>query len=61
MEMIEIADYKIQLATDYPDEKFQRAVVKDLTRRRDEYCPDGQNSNSEFGIRNFHRNHDSLH
>ena len=44
MEMIEIADYKVQLAQDYPNASFQRAVVTDLTRRRDKYCPTGKNS-----------------
>ena len=44
MEMIEIAEYKVQLAKDYPDATFQRAVVTDLTKRRDKNCPIGKNS-----------------
>jgi len=39
MEMIEIADYKATLAQEHPDQTFHRAVIADLTRRRDEYCP----------------------
>ena len=39
MEMIEIPSYKEELKRDYPDLSFRRAVIADLTRRRDEYCP----------------------
>jgi hypothetical protein len=51
MEMLDIADYKTEVQKNHPDLGFQRAVIADLTRRRDEYCPtDG--GNSEFGSRN---------
>jgi hypothetical protein len=49
MEMIDIADYKDELARDFRDLDFRRAVVADLTRRRDMYCPVEQDS--EFGSR----------
>lgn len=39
MEMLDIAEYKKQIVLDYPDKRFPSAVVADLTRRRDEYCP----------------------
>jgi 1-acyl-sn-glycerol-3-phosphate acyltransferase len=39
MEMIEIPSFKKELERDYPDLAFRKAVVADLTRRRDEYCP----------------------
>jgi len=39
MEMIDIPTYKEDLKRDYPDLKFRGAVIADLTRRRDEYCP----------------------
>ncbi len=39
MEMIDIADYKKELSETYPDLSFRAAVIADLTRRRDEYCP----------------------
>jgi hypothetical protein len=42
MEMVEIAEFKEQLKKDYPDSTFPRAVVSDLTRRRDEHCPTEQ-------------------
>jgi 1-acyl-sn-glycerol-3-phosphate acyltransferase len=38
-EMIDIADFKTRVAADYPDLPFHRAVVAELTRRRDLYCP----------------------
>ncbi len=38
-EMIDIARYKIELAAEYPDLDFRKAVVCDLTKRRDTYCP----------------------
>ncbi len=38
-EMIDIADYKRHLAADRPDLDFRSAVIADLTRRRDSYCP----------------------
>jgi len=40
MEMIDIPTYKEDLKRDYPDLKFRSAVIADLTRRRDEYCPE---------------------
>lgn len=39
MEMIDIAEYKAGLAETYPELSFQRAVIADLTKRRDELCP----------------------
>ncbi len=39
MEMLDIAGYKRRVALDSPDATFRSAVVADLTRRRDEYCP----------------------
>ena len=39
MEMVNIATYKTELAEDYPELSFRGAVIADLTRRRDEYCP----------------------
>ena len=39
MEMIDIPTYKEELKRDYPDVAFRKAVIADLTRRRDEYCP----------------------
>jgi 1-acyl-sn-glycerol-3-phosphate acyltransferase len=39
MEMIDIPTYKEDLQRNYPDLKFRNAVVADLTRRRDKYCP----------------------
>ncbi len=50
MEMIDIPTYQEDLKRDYPDLKFRGAVIADLTRRRDEYCPAEQNE--EIGIRN---------
>ena len=38
-EMIDITQYKHDLAIDHPDLSFPRAVVQDLTVRRDTYCP----------------------
>ncbi|MDX2437009.1 MAG: 1-acyl-sn-glycerol-3-phosphate acyltransferase [Acidobacteriota bacterium] len=49
MEMVDIAAYKKELASDYPDLGFRKAVVADLTRRRDEYCPTDESP--EFEIR----------
>jgi len=43
MEMIDIPSYKEELKRDYPDLQFRKAVIADLTRRRDEYCPTDQN------------------
>ncbi len=43
MEMIDIPSYKEELKRDYPDLKFRNAVIADLTRRRDQYCPTEQN------------------
>jgi hypothetical protein len=42
MEMIDIPSYKEELKKNYPDTKFRSAVIADLTRRRDEYCPEEQ-------------------
>ncbi len=39
MEMIDISAYKEELPDEYPDLDFRGAVIADLTRRRDEYCP----------------------
>jgi hypothetical protein len=39
MEMVDISDYKAEVAAEYPELKFTGAVIADLTRRRDEYCP----------------------
>lgn len=39
MEMLDIADFKEQVALDYPEKDFRGAVIADFTRRRDEYCP----------------------
>ena len=39
METIDIPSYKEELKRDYPGLKFRSAVIADLTRRRDEYCP----------------------
>lgn len=50
MEMIDIAVYKNDLERNYPDLEFRKAVVADLTRRRDEYCP--TTGYSQFGARN---------
>ena len=47
MEMIDIPTYKEDLKRDYPEKNFTGAVIADLTRRRDEYCPTG---NEELGI-----------
>jgi 1-acyl-sn-glycerol-3-phosphate acyltransferase len=49
MEMIDIAAYKNELTRDFPDLDFRKAVVADLTRRRDMYCPIDENP--EFEIR----------
>ncbi len=49
MEMIDIPSYKEGLRRDFPDLQFRKAVIADLTRRRDEYCP---TENEELGIRN---------
>ncbi len=51
MEMIDIPSYKEEIKRDYPELSFRKAVVVDLTRRRDEYCPT-DDATSEFGIRN---------
>ena len=50
MEMVDIADYKAEVAAEHPELNFTGAVIADLTRRRDMYCPTAENS--EFGIRN---------
>jgi len=39
MEMIDIPTYKEDLQRDHPDLSFTGAVIADLTRRRDMYCP----------------------
>lgn len=38
-EMIDIAALKNELAVKYPDLGFRAAVIRDLTERRDVYCP----------------------
>ena len=47
MEMVDIPTYKEELQENYPDLNFRGAVIADLTRRRDEHCPKG---NEESGI-----------
>lgn len=49
MEMIDIPSFKEELKREYPGVKFRTAVIEDLTRRRDEYCP---TENDELGMRN---------
>ena len=49
METIDIPSYKEELKRDYPDVKFRTAVIADLTRRRDEYCPSDEDK-SELGM-----------
>ena len=39
MEMLDINDYKAEVAAEHPELDFTGAVIADLTRRRDEYCP----------------------
>ena len=39
LEMIDIPSYKEDLKRDYPERNFTGAVIADLTRRRDTYCP----------------------
>jgi len=39
MEMVDISDYKAEVAAEYPELDFTGAVIADLTRRRNEYCP----------------------
>jgi len=41
MEMLDITDYKAEVAAEHPELDFRGAVIADLTRRRDEYCPTG--------------------
>jgi hypothetical protein len=38
-EMIDIADFKRDLPVKYPGLAFRKAVISDLTERRDAYCP----------------------
>ena len=38
-EMIDIAEFKTRVVADYPEVPFHRAVVAELTKRRDLYCP----------------------
>ena len=38
-EMIDIASYKLELAEKYSDLTFRKAVIHDLTERRNTYCP----------------------
>ena len=38
-EIIDIAEFKIQVAAKFPKMKFRAAVVAELTERRDAYCP----------------------
>jgi 1-acyl-sn-glycerol-3-phosphate acyltransferase len=49
LEMIDLPTYKEDLQRDYPDLSFTAAVIADLTRRRDEYCP---TENEEFVTKN---------
>ena len=39
MEMIDIADYKEAVMRERPEGDLRSAVIADLTRRRDQYCP----------------------
>ena len=39
LEMLNIAEYKQELAMSYPELDLRGAVISDLTRRRDAYCP----------------------
>jgi 1-acyl-sn-glycerol-3-phosphate acyltransferase len=39
MEMVDISNYKKELAENYPNLNFRGAVIADLTRRRNKYCP----------------------
>ncbi len=43
MEMVDITDYKAEVVAEYPELDFTGAVIADLTRRRDEYCPTEEN------------------
>lgn len=43
MEMVDIAAYKEELAGQDSGLDFRKAVVADLTRRRDQYCPTSEN------------------
>jgi len=38
-EMIDIAPYKLEVIARYPELSFHAAVIRDLTERRDAYCP----------------------
>jgi hypothetical protein len=37
--MIDVVEYRRAVAERYPDLDFRRAVVTDLTQRRDTMCP----------------------
>jgi len=40
MELIETRDYKKTIEDNYPGMEFRSAVIRDLTTRRDQYCPE---------------------
>ena len=39
LEVLDIADYRARLEEEMGPENFKAAVIRDLTRRRDAYCP----------------------
>jgi hypothetical protein len=41
--MVDIDDYKRDVQVRHPELEFRRAVISDLTRRRDAYCPTDDN------------------
>jgi 1-acyl-sn-glycerol-3-phosphate acyltransferase len=43
LEMVDIDDYKREIRDRYPELEFRRAVMADLTRRRDAFCPTDDN------------------
>ena len=50
MEMVDISDYKAAVAAEHPELNFTGAVIADLSRRRNQYCPTEENE--ELGVRN---------
>jgi hypothetical protein len=49
VELVDIAEYKRQLSGGGDLEQFKSAVIADLTRRRDSYCPVLENSSVRGG------------
>lgn len=47
IEVLEIADYIQQMLKDGGEEHFKRNVIRDLERRRDEYCPEEKPATTE--------------